>query len=102
MTEQPAAVPGVANYSHPRLSRGCAARHNEAHGGWVSAWRRRRVFKANAISAEILKRCNGDAAVPRLVDDLAKTIQHTAQERIHADVVKLLASASPTTKLWSF
>ena len=76
--------------SHPRLPRGVRLVHNEAQGGWLLL-APERVFKADAVSAEILKRCTGEASVAQIVDDLAKTF-NAPRERIHADVVKLLAS----------
>ena len=80
----------VADSAHPRLPRGVRLTHNEAQGGWLLL-APERVFKADAISAEILKRCTGEATVAQMVDDLAKTFK-APRERIHADVVKLLAS----------
>ena len=74
--------------SHPRLPRGVRLTHNEAQGGWVLL-APERVFKADAIAVEILKRCTGEASVTQIVDDLAKTF-NAPRERIHADVVKLL------------
>ena len=74
----------------PRLPRGARLVHNEAQGGWVLL-APERVFKADAIAVEILKRCTGEASVAQIVDDLAKTFNAPC-ERIHADVVKLLAS----------
>ena len=49
-----------------------------------------RVFKADAIAVEILKRCTGEASVEQIVDDLAKAFAGAPRERIHADVVKLI------------
>jgi pyrroloquinoline quinone biosynthesis protein D len=83
----PTAVLGSA---HPRLPRGVRLSYNEAQGGWLLL-APERVFKADAISHEILKRCTGEATVAQIVDDLAKTFS-APRERIHADVVKLLAS----------
>jgi pyrroloquinoline quinone biosynthesis protein D len=48
-----------------------------------------RIFKADAIAAEILKRCTVEATLTTMVDDLAKTF-NAPRERIHADVSKLL------------
>jgi pyrroloquinoline quinone biosynthesis protein D len=88
MTDQPATqVPDNAN---PRLPRGVRLTHNETQGGWVLL-APERVFKADAIAHEILKRCTGVATVHAIVDDLAKTF-NAPRERIHADVVNLLAS----------
>ncbi len=80
----------VTDSAYPRLPRGVRLTHNEAHGGWLLL-APERVFKADAISAEILKRCTGEASVAQIVDDLAKTF-NGPRERIHGDVVKLLAS----------
>jgi len=72
----------------PRLPRGVRLTHNEAHGGWVLL-APEHSFKADAVAAEILKRCNGEATFSEIVDDLAKTF-NAPRERIHADVNKLL------------
>ena len=55
----------------PRLPRGVRLTHNEAQGGWVLL-APERVFKADAIAAEILKRCTGEATFAEIVDDLAE------------------------------
>ena len=62
--------------------------HNEAHGGWVLL-APERVFKADAIAAEIVKRCTGEATFGEIVDDLVKTYA-APRERILADVTTLL------------
>jgi len=77
-----------SNSACPRLRRGVRLTHNEAQGGWVLL-APERVFKADAITAEILKRCTGEATLDAIVDDLAKTFA-APRERIHADVMKLL------------
>ena len=86
MTEQAAQVLPT---SHPRLPRGVRLVHNEAQGGWVLL-APERVFKADAIAVEILKRCTGEASVDAIVDDLAKAFAGAPRDRIHADVVKLI------------
>jgi pyrroloquinoline quinone biosynthesis protein D len=72
----------------PRLPRGVRLVHNEAQGGWVLL-APERVFKADAIAAEVLKRCTGDASFGAIVDDLAKTYS-APRDRILADVTTLL------------
>jgi pyrroloquinoline quinone biosynthesis protein D len=79
----------VAANAKPRLPRGVRLVHNEAQGGWVLL-APERVFKADAIAHEILKRCTGDASVEQIVDDLAKAFAGAPRERIHEDVVKLI------------
>jgi pyrroloquinoline quinone biosynthesis protein D len=72
----------------PRLPHGVRLIHNEAHGGWVLL-APERVFKADSIAAEILKRCTGQATVAAIVNDLAQTFS-APRERILADVSALL------------
>jgi len=86
MTEQTAQVLPT---SHPRLPRGVRLVHNEAQGGWVLL-APERVFKADAIAVEILKRCTGLVSVDAIVGDLAKAFPGAPREQIHADVVKLI------------
>ena len=78
----------VAPDAKPKLPRGVRLTHNEAQGGWVLL-APERVFKADAVAAEIVKRCTGEATLSEIVDDLAKTF-NAPRERIHADVAKLL------------
>ena len=79
----------IASNARPRLPRGVRLTHNEAHGGWVLL-APERIFKADAIAVEILKRCTGEATFGDIVDDLAKTF-NAPRERIDADVTKILA-----------
>ena len=72
----------------PRLPHGVRLVHNEAQGGWVLL-APERVFKADAIAAEVLKRCTGDATFGAIVDDLARTYS-APRDRILADVTMLL------------
>ena len=72
----------------PKLPRGVRLTHNEAQGGWVLL-APERVFKADAIAAEIVKRCTGEATVDEIVDDLAKTF-NAPRERIMTDVTAML------------
>jgi pyrroloquinoline quinone biosynthesis protein D len=78
----------IAPDAKPRLPRGVRLTHNEAQGGWVLL-APERIFKADAIAAEVLKRCTGEASFAAIVDDLAATF-NAPRERIDADVRKLL------------
>ena len=80
------AIPGDAK---PRLPRGVRLTHNEAQGGWVLL-APERVFKADPIAAEIVKRCTGEATVADIVDDLARTF-NAPRERIMTDVSAMLS-----------
>jgi len=81
-------VPAIAADARPRLPRGVRLVHNEAQGGWVLL-APERVFKADAIAAEIVRRCTGEATLAEIVDDLARTFT-APRERILADVTALL------------
>jgi len=72
----------------PRLPRGVRLIHSEAQGGWVLL-APERVFKADAIAVEIVKRCTGEATFGEIIDDLTSTF-NAPRERIHADVTTLL------------
>jgi len=81
-------ISGISADARPRLPRGVRLTHNEAQGGWVLL-APERVFKADAIAAEIVKRCTGAATFAEIVDDLAKTYA-APRERILADVTAML------------
>ena len=83
-------APAIASDACPRLPRGVRLVHSEAQGGWVLL-APERIFKADAIAAEIVKRCTGEATLAAIVDDLAKTF-NAPRERILADVTAMLRS----------
>ena len=87
MNDAPAAI---ASEARPRLPRGVRLVHSEAQGGWVLL-APERVFKADAVAAEIVKRCTGEASFQAIVDDLAKTF-NAPRERVLADVTAMLRS----------
>jgi len=78
----------ISGDAKPRLPRGVRLVHNEAQGGWVLL-APERVFKTDAIAAEILKRCTGEATLAAIVDDLSAAYA-APRERILADVTGLL------------
>jgi pyrroloquinoline quinone biosynthesis protein D len=86
VSDAAAAIPADAR---PRLPRGVRLVHNEAQGGWVLL-APERVFKADAIAVEIVKRCTGEASFAEIIDDLAKTFPSAPREKILADVSTLL------------
>jgi pyrroloquinoline quinone biosynthesis protein D len=79
----------IAAEARPRLPRGVRLMYNEAQGGWVLL-APERVFKADQIAVEIIKRCTGEATFGEIVDDLAKTFTTAPREKILADVSALL------------
>jgi pyrroloquinoline quinone biosynthesis protein D len=85
MNEPPSAI---ALDARPRLPRGVRLVHNEAQGGWVLL-APERVFRADPVSAEVLKRCTGEATFEAIIDDLATTYS-APRERILADVTAML------------
>ena len=68
----------IAGDAKPRLPRGVRLTHSEAQGGWVLL-APERIFKADAIAVEILKRCTGEATFAAIVDDLADDLQRAAR-----------------------
>jgi len=85
VNETTSAIPSDAR---PRLPRGVRLVHNEAQGGWVLL-APERVFKTDAIAAEIVKRCTGETTLAAIVEDLASNFS-APRERILADVTALL------------
>lgn len=81
----------ISDVARPRLPRGVRLAHNETQGGWVLL-APERVFKADQITAEVLKRCTGEASVAEIVDQLAAAFTGAPRERIHADVMALLGA----------
>src|ERR1700681_2797161 len=69
MTDEPAAIVPEAR---PRLPHGVRLVESQAHCGWVLL-APERVFKADTIAVEIIKRCTGEATLADIVDDLAGT-----------------------------
>ena len=78
----------IAPDVRPRLPHGVRLVHNEAQGGWVLL-APERVFKADPVSAEVLKRCTGEATFETIIDDLATTYA-APRERILTDVTTML------------
>ena len=81
-------APAISTDARPKLPRGVRLVHNEAQGGGVLL-APERIFKADAIAVEIVKRCTGAATFGEIVDDLATTYA-APRERIAADVGALL------------
>ena len=86
MSEASAAIPAEAR---PRLPRGVRLVNSEAQGGWVLL-APERVFKADAIAVEIIKRCSGEATFGAIIDDLVAAFPGAPREKILADVTTLL------------
>lgn len=78
----------IAPDARPRLPRGVRLVYNEEQGGWVLL-APERVFKADAIAAEIIKRCTGEITFGELIDELVQCYA-APRERIVADVGTLL------------
>jgi pyrroloquinoline quinone biosynthesis protein D len=86
VSEGTAAIPADAR---PRLPRGVRLVNSEAQGGWVLL-APERVFKADAIAVEIIKRCSGEATFGAIIDDLVATFPGAPRDKIVADVTALL------------
>jgi len=88
MSEQTTVAPPIAPDTRPRLPHGVRLVHSEAQGGWVLL-APERVFKADAIAADIVKRCTGESTLTEIVDDLAQAYS-APRERVLADVTVML------------
>ena len=64
----------VKDHSVPSLARGVRLRFDEARKAWVLL-APERVLMPDEIAVEILRRCDGKAAVSAIVDDLAQTFE---------------------------
>jgi pyrroloquinoline quinone biosynthesis protein D len=80
----------IAADARPRLPHGVRLVHSEAQGGLVLL-APERLFKPDAIAAEILKRCTGEASFGQIVDELATTFS-APREQVMTDVSVLLRS----------
>jgi pyrroloquinoline quinone biosynthesis protein D len=78
----------IAPQARPRLPRGVRLVESQAHGGWVLL-APERVFKADAIAVEIIKRCTGEATLAEIVDELAGAYA-APRDRVLADTSALL------------
>ena len=88
MSEQTTIATPIAPDARPRLPHGVRLVHSEAQGGWVLL-APERVFKADAIAADIVRRCTGDSTLAEIVDDLALAYS-APRERVLADVTVML------------
>ena len=70
-------APAITSQARPRLPRGVRLVHSEAQGGYVLL-APERVFRADAVAAEVVKRCTGEATFETIVDDLATTFARRA------------------------
>ena len=82
-TPQTASIPPDAL---PRLPRGVRLVHNEAQGGWVLL-APERVFKADAIAYEILKRCTGEATFAQIVVGPDNPHPHFFEQEVEERIV---------------
>jgi pyrroloquinoline quinone biosynthesis protein D len=77
----------IAPDARPRLPRGVRLVQNEAQG-WVLL-APERVFKADPIAVEVIKRCTGEATLDQIVDDLVAAYA-APRERIVSDLTVML------------
>jgi pyrroloquinoline quinone biosynthesis protein D len=78
---------GLTPDARPRLPHGVRLTQNPAHG-WVLLGPER-MFQADPIAVEIIRRCTGTATLTEIVDDLAKTFS-APREQVLADVTVML------------
>ncbi len=73
----------------PRLPRGVRLKYDDMRAEWLLL-APERVVKADAIAAEILKRCDGTRTLEAIVDDLARQFS-ADRTRVDRDVRALLS-----------
>jgi pyrroloquinoline quinone biosynthesis protein D len=78
----------ISAESVPRLPRGVKLRFDQQRDKWV-VLAPERLFVPDPIALEIIKRCDGEANVAAIVDDLAATFQ-ADRAVIERDVSALL------------
>jgi len=78
----------ISDDSIPRLPRGVKLRFDKQRDKWV-VLAPERVFVPDPIALEILKRCDGEATVAAIVDDLAQAFS-APREVIAKDVNAML------------
>lgn len=79
----------ISAESKPHLPRGMHLKHDATRDEWL-LMAPERVLKLNGAAVEILKRCDGNATLDDIVDELA--VAFTAdRDRIETDVRALLA-----------
>jgi pyrroloquinoline quinone biosynthesis protein D len=78
----------ISNQAKPRLPRGVHLKRDETRGEWLLL-APERILKTNPVAVEILKRCDGNATLDEIVDDLAAVFK-AERSRIETDVRALL------------
>ncbi len=83
-------IEGLADDARPHLLRGVKLKDDQVRKSWVLL-APERFLRLNAISVDILQRCDGQSALAAIVDDLAK--KYSADRAVvERDVKVLLAS----------
>jgi pyrroloquinoline quinone biosynthesis protein D len=83
-------VEQLTDDARPRLLRGVKLKNDEVRKTWVLL-APERLIRLNAISVDILQRCDGQAALGAIIDDLA-TKYSADRAMIERDVRVLLTS----------
>jgi len=79
---------GMSLDAKPKLLRGVRLTQSEAQGGWVLL-APEKIFKIDAIGAEILQRCDGEKSLAGIVAELASAY-NAPVEQVRTDVIALL------------
>ena len=82
------AAVALVETSVPRLAPGAKLQHDKRRDQWI-VQAPERIFVPDQIALEILKRCDGEAPVAAIVDDLAQTF-NAPREVILKDVLVML------------
>jgi len=92
MSEQIGMTQEIDAAACPRLLRGVKLKHDLTRDAWVLL-APERVVKLNAVSVDILNRCDGTSTLSRIVDELADKYK-ADRALIDRDVRSLLTGLS--------
>jgi len=79
---------GLGDGAVPRLARGVKLRFDKTRDAWVLL-APERVLMPDEIALEILKRCDGQASLGAIIDDLARSFE-ADRATVAADVEAML------------
>ena len=78
----------ITEESVPRFPRHVKFRFDQARDAWV-VLAPEKVFMPDEIAVEVLKRCNGEATLAAIIEDLAQTFE-ADRKTVGTDVIAML------------
>ncbi len=75
--------------SRPKLAPHRRLQHDKARDAWTIQ-APERAFLLDEIAHAIVSRCNGEATIDEIIDDLCRTYEGAPRDAVAADVLKLI------------